>query len=647
MPTVKPKPLHVLVKEGLDIPPETLDVVRDGGPYTHRGSTAHFSVSYENALGTAGRNLADAVLASCEQEFFRLQGYFGGITPPGLPFSVLVVTGVGGAYHANCAATELHCGADTSTSADTIRMLVVAEEEEVFEAAYTGWGCGKSNGEALSRIFAEVMYPDALDGYATAASWLDGGRPDWISSTENTDRNYVSIGAGTLFLYWLRYQLGFTWAKIVKAGKGQNTLAQVYQRLTGRTTAFADFKAFVDRQWRPGTPCGIVGTDNAFPRPDGVELWHDWQSLGGIVESAPVSVAWGPSRLDTFAIGTNSQLYHRWFDGRAWGGWESLGGLCQSAPSVVSWEPGRLDVFVVGTDSGLYHRWWDGHAWGGFEGLGGTLSSQPTAVSWAPDRLDVFALGEDNACWHRWWNGHSWGGWESLGGIFMGKIAAACWGPNRIDLFGIGTDHALYHKWWDGHAWGGWESLGGVLTSDPTVVSWDEGRLDVFALGEDHACWHRWWDGHSWGGWESLGGVCHSEIAATSWGPDHIELYTIGSDSAVYDQTWDGSQWSGWQRRGGVLVQPRLGAALSATSWSAYRSDVFGVGTDSAAWTAGFGSFRIVVPPRPFPTKKLPKPLSGMPGGLAKPAKARARKTPARKAPARKAPAKRGAAPKR
>ena len=636
MPTVKPKPLHVFVQEGVEIPPETMDVVRDGGPYTHRGSTAHFSVSYENVLGTAGRNLADAVLATCEAEYFRLQGYFGGIAPPGLPFDILIVTGVGGAYHANCAATELHCGASATTSADTIRMLVVAEEEEVFEQAYTGWGCGKSHGEALSRVMAEIMHPDALDGFATAASWLDGGRPDWIGSTENTDRNYISIGAGTLFLFYLRYQLGLSWAKIVKAGRGQSTLAQVYKRLTGRTTAYADFKAFADRHWAPGTASGIVGTDNPFPLADGIELWHGWQSLGGVVESAPVTVAWAPNRLDTFAVGSDSALYHRWWNGSSWGGWESLGGRCQSAPSVVSWEPGRLDVFVVGTDSGLYHRWWDGAHWGGFEGLGGVLSSQPTAVSWAPDRLDVFALGEDNACWHRWWNGHSWGGWESLGGVFMGKIAAACWGPNRIDLFGVGTNHALFHKWWDGHAWHGWESLGGVLTSDPTVVSWDEGRLDVFALGEDHACWHRWWDGHAWGGWESLGGVCHSEIAATSWGPNHIDLFTVGSDSALYSQTWDGSHWSGWQSRGGILVQPRLGAALSAASWAAYRSDVLGVGTDSAAYIAGFGSVRIVVKPRPFPKPKAVGVLAGMPAGVMKAAK----KPAAKKAAPKKLPGK-------
>jgi hypothetical protein len=36
-------------------------------------------------------------------------------------------------------------------------------------------------------------------------------------------------------------------------------------------------------------------------------------------------------------------------------------------------------VFVTGTDSALYHKWWDGSAWGpsltGYENLGGVISA--------------------------------------------------------------------------------------------------------------------------------------------------------------------------------------------------------------------------------------------------------------------------------
>ena len=47
-------------------------------------------------------------------------------------------------------------------------------------------------------------------------------------------------------------------------------------------------------------------------------------------------------------------------------------------PRVTAWDPNRLDVFVTGTDSALYHKWWDGSAWGpsltGYEAMGGTIS---------------------------------------------------------------------------------------------------------------------------------------------------------------------------------------------------------------------------------------------------------------------------------
>jgi hypothetical protein len=61
-------------------------------------------------------------------------------------------------------------------------------------------------------------------------------------------------------------------------------------------------------------------------------------------------------------------------------------------------------LFVAGTDSALWHQWYDG-GWGSWESLGGVLTSRPGAVSWGPDRIDVVVAGTDSACWHRWWAG--------------------------------------------------------------------------------------------------------------------------------------------------------------------------------------------------------------------------------------------------
>ncbi len=83
--------------------------------------------------------------------------------------------------------------------------------------------------------------------------------------------------------------------------------------------------------------------------------------------------------------------------GQGWSQWESLGGVITTAPAVASWQPNRLDVFAGGTDNSLFHIWWDGQRWSSWESLGGGLTSSPAAVSWGPNRIDVFVRGTDNA----------------------------------------------------------------------------------------------------------------------------------------------------------------------------------------------------------------------------------------------------------
>jgi hypothetical protein len=222
---------------------------------------------------------------------------------------------------------------------------------------------------------------------------------------------------------------------------------------------------------------------------------------------------------------------------RQWRGWESLGGYCLYDPSVASWAANRLDTFVVGSDSTMYHKWWDGASWSGWESLGGYCASGASSVSWGPNRIDTFVIGLDHALWHKWWDGSSWSGWESLGGYAISAPAAVSWGPNRIDTFVIGLDHALWHKWWDGSSWSGWESLGGYCTEGVAVASWAANRLDTFVIGSDRAMYHKWWDGASWSGWEHLGGVCMSAPAAVSWGPNRIDSCVIGTDRAMW-HTW-------------------------------------------------------------------------------------------------------------
>ncbi len=233
--------------------------------YTRCGTTKNFTVSYANTLGTKGKNMANAVLASCERDLAVLEGYFGDITLGRLPFRIFIDPGQGGAWHASCAATQIHIDAFAGTNGNLETMLNVAEVSEVFMANQnSGWDCGASNGEGLSRVLAAEAYPAELDGFATAAAWLDSNREDFVTKNDGTDTNYVSIGCSALFLNYLRYQLGFSWDQIIQ--RGGTTLAQTYQNLTGQTDAFTGFAALMQRYFPAGTPSGLT-TDNPFPLP--------------------------------------------------------------------------------------------------------------------------------------------------------------------------------------------------------------------------------------------------------------------------------------------------------------------------------------------------------------------------------------------
>jgi len=334
------------------------------------------------------------------------------------------------------------------------------------------------------------------------------------------------------------------------------------------------------------------------------------QGAGAIRPSSSPAVAWGPNRLDTFVLGTDRALYHKWFNG-TWSpsvtGYAFLGGTSTSVPQAASWGPNRLDVFVTGNDSALYHKWLTGTSWGpsatGYEYMGGVCVDEPRIVSWGPNRLDVFVLGTNRALFHKAWNGSAWSPsvttYESLGGTCMGQPEVVSWGPNRLDIFVIGTDHALYHKWWDGASWGpsltGYERLGGACTCAPRAIARAPNRLDVFVTGTDGALYRKWWNGTSWGpsadGFERLGGICTGQPEAVAWGPERIDVFVIGLDSGLYHKWWDGVAWgpslTGYESLGGICTStPRC------VAWGPNRLDVFLTGTDSALyhkWWDGAG----------------------------------------------------------
>jgi C1A family cysteine protease len=285
---------------------------------------------------------------------------------------------------------------------------------------------------------------------------------------------------------------------------------------------------------------GEAGIDSEFPfwTVSGIRLpparpWKGWDTLGGGIDSRPAAVSWGANRVDVVARGTDSAVWHRWWNGTAWLGWETLRGLTLYAPSVCSRGVGRLDVFAVGTNHHLMRRWYQG-GWGRWEDLGGVLSSEPAAVAWGPNRIDVFARGMAMQLLHLWWDGSAWNGWEDLGGVLSSAPAVASQGPGRLDVFYRGQSLNLLQRSWDGHGFGDEEDLGGLLSDGPSAVSYGQNRIDVFYPGQHFHLLHRAWDGRQWGDEEDLNGVLGSAFGVSVTPSGRIDCFAKGLDSTLW-----------------------------------------------------------------------------------------------------------------
>ena len=235
-------------------------------PATKVGVVDNITVSYDPVLGTQGLSLATQMLKSVADPYKDMQTFFG---IAGGTVKVVIAPlsenndGSGGAYHDGCDFTAggvLYLDATfASTTVNPLNLevgLYVAELSESFMGPQNrGWGCGFSNGEALSRFCAEQETPDGtLDAFTTGPAWDKAGRPNWISTTQKTDQDAVSTGCGIIYIYWMRW-LGFTIPQIIQAGGA--TFTSNYKTLTGKTSAYQDLLAAVKNL--------SITSDNPFP----------------------------------------------------------------------------------------------------------------------------------------------------------------------------------------------------------------------------------------------------------------------------------------------------------------------------------------------------------------------------------------------
>jgi hypothetical protein len=503
-------------------------LILNGGPerlavpavnFILRGTTTHFVVYYDAALGANGPILADAVLGSCEPDYARLQALFGNISIGNLPFTVYIEAGMFGASHASCPATGLSCAAFTETDSDLLKFLVAVEASEVFMAdQQIGWNCGASPGEALSRVIGAEFYPNELSprgvngSFKTGLLWLNSVRPNFVDSSDPTDRNKVSIGCGALFINWLRFQLGFSLNQIVLAGG--TTLEQTYQSLTKRTDGFSRFSSLIASHFPVGTTASLAN-DNPFPLATRIyfqgtdnKLWRlnpdgsGGTNLGGYkTKSTPVVFG-----THLYFQGTDDALWQINLDGT--GGMHVGGGYKTSASPFVS-----DHIYFRGTDDKLWRVNLGGS--GGVNLGGYKTKSTPHAFGGF-----VFFQGTDNKLWRI--------NLDGSGGVHLGGNSTSA--PPFVTTTHVyfrGTDDRLLRINLDGT---GGIHLGGYKTKSTPFVT------DNFVCfqGTDDKLWRINLDGS---GGTNLGGYKTHSPPVT----DGAFIYFQGTDNKFWRLNLDGS----------------------------------------------------------------------------------------------------------
>jgi len=159
---------------------------------------------------------------------------------------------------------------------------------------------------------------------------------------------------------------------------------------------------------------------------------------------APAAISRAGGQIDLFRRGPDNTLRWNYFNGSYWEGWQSLGGILTSAPSAVAINQNSMQVFWRGVDNQLWSviitngsiTKWEHFAIS--DDI--TIASAPF-VSKQPGETYVFVRGSDDALWRL---EYSMDRWTSLGGeLGSGAVAAVL--NDQFDLFAQKLDGTLQH----------------------------------------------------------------------------------------------------------------------------------------------------------------------------------------------------------
>ncbi len=186
--------------------------------------------------------------------------------------------------------------------------------------------------------------------------------------------------------------------------------------------------------------------------------WSTWATLNapapGVSIGDPRVVVNADGRLEVFLQAKDQKIWHIWqlTPSGGWSPWASLGGpavaISNGAPFVGVNADGRVETFATGSDGNIYHIWQltPGGGWSAWAllvahpagvqlfGLGAIANNQNGA-------FQISTIGSDGALWTIGQTAPSngWGGWVSLGGAPPSKKLNG----DQIPAFGLNSNGDL------------------------------------------------------------------------------------------------------------------------------------------------------------------------------------------------------------
>jgi hypothetical protein len=262
----------------------------------HGGKTKHYLFQYDSALSSAdGVDRTNALIDACEKDYSLMESWFvRELSGYPFPMNVSVKAKSGGAsWIGSEVVVSITLKPGSGTSVNFLRYLLVSEVTEMFMAAQgKGWSDTfdeGSKGEGLSRFLGvQFQVANGLgaippSGFAVSRLWLNSDRGNFVDKAPDDRDPDAVTGCATLFIYFLHSQLGFSIEDIIAAAG--DTLARVYQNLTGKSDGFSAFSSIVDSHF-PKSLTSNPPSDDLFPVPELAAFWPPNQITSGYSDTA-------------------------------------------------------------------------------------------------------------------------------------------------------------------------------------------------------------------------------------------------------------------------------------------------------------------------------------------------------------------------